>query len=616
LKLQLLIFILISVVSLNIIAQPLQSREKSIFNKGVEFYKNGEFEAAENSFNLVINRLPNSRYITAYYLMLAKSQYKLKNYSGAINKTKTFLDKFPTSNYVDDIFSVQGDSYYRLKRYETAIETWFEALDYSRDNRLKKMVKKRIVNTMASYFSLQEIETIRAHAGTSDAALAMAMAQYIKYLNSNPEKAKQILNNSISLNSRSQFYTDAKSLLTREQIVSSNSIKIALLLPLSGFNEKIAKEIKVGIDFAVEKFNSQNNVKLEILLNDYGEDISSALIALKSSAQDKSIIGVYGPIENDFSAACAVISAYERLPVFSPTATGNKLTQLSPYFYQLDNSTATQAKSIAQFAIDSLGVKRFATIAPIENQFVALVSKFVETCENNGAEVVAQEWYYPGEQDFYQKFMKLKRKGLKLIFADSLFLDDPDYSETEIDSLYKLYIEAEVEKNEENFTKVDSADIPVKSIQGLFVPIYREDLQFIAPQIAYSNIQAQVFGNVDWYNFEELKKNKNYIDGIIFSTDGYLNEEDWDFRKFRNDFRNKNKKTPTKYNLIGYDTFSYILQYLNNLQSPVTREEFVELISKKSKYNGVYRNFNLDNQNSNKKVQMIKYKYGQFLPLN
>jgi len=282
----------------------------------------------------------------------------------------------------------------------------------------------------------------------------------------------------------------------------------------------------------------------------------------------------------------------------------------------LNNSIAIQAASLAQYAIDSLGIKRFATFAPIENQFVSLVNKFIETCENNEAEVVAQEWYYPGEQDFYQKFLKLKRKGLKLSFSDSLLLENPEYKEIEIDSLYRLYIEAEKEKAEENYTKIDSADIPITSIHGLFVPIYQEDLQFIAPQIAYSNIQAQVFGNADWYNFDELKKNKNYIDGIIFSNDGYLNEEDWDFRKFRNDFRNKVQKTPTKFNLIGYDTFNYILQHLKNLQSPISRDEFVDLLDKKTKFNGVYRNFDLNENNSNKKVQMVKYKYGQLLPLN
>ena len=76
------------------------------------------------------------------------------------------------------------------------------------------------------------------------------------------------------------------------------------------------------------------------------------------------------------------------------------------------------------------------------------------------------------------------------------------------------------------------------------------------------------------------------------------------------------QKTPTKYNLIGYDTFSYILQYLNKLKKPINRDEFIELINKRTKYNGIYRNIILDNQNSNSNVQMIKYKYGQFLTLN
>lgn len=615
-KLQISIFLLIIILPLNIFAQPLESREKTIFDKGVEFYKKGNFKEAEKSFNLVINRLPNSRYITAYYLMLAKSQYKLNNYSGTINLTKSFLTKYPASQYIDDIFLVQGDSYFRLKRYNTAIETWFEAIDYSNDNRLKKIIKTRIVSTMATYFSIEEIGKFNIKASTADVALAKDMATYIKLFPTNPQKAKQTLNNSLSKYSGSEFYDNARALLNQKDVTTSGSVRIALLLPFSGFNEKIAKEIKEGIDFAVEKFNSQNPIKLEILLNDYGEDISSALNGLKRISQDKSIVGIYGPIENDFAAACAVISEYEQIPVFSPTATGNKLNQLSPYFYQLNNTTATQARAIAKFAIDSLGIKRFATFAPIENQFVTLVKEFVETCESNNAEVVSQEWYYPGEQDFYQKFMKLKRKGLKLSFADSLQIDNPDYSQVEIDSIYNLYIDAEKEKAKENFTKIDSADIQVTSIPGLFVPIYQEDLQFIAPQIAYSNIQTQVFGNPDWYNLDELKKNKNYIDGIIFSADGYFNEEDWDFKKFRNEFRNKRQKTPTKYNLIGYDTFNYILQYLKNLETPITRHEFVNLISKNSKYYGIYRNFNIGNSNSNQKVQIIKYKYGQFLPLN
>ena len=56
-KTQFIITILIIIVSLNVLAQPNGNREKTILNKGIEFYKNGNFREAENSFNLVIKKL-------------------------------------------------------------------------------------------------------------------------------------------------------------------------------------------------------------------------------------------------------------------------------------------------------------------------------------------------------------------------------------------------------------------------------------------------------------------------------------------------------------------------------------------------------------------------------
>ena len=91
--------------------------------------------------------------------------------------------------------------------------------------------------------------------------------------------------------------------------------------------------------------------------------------------------------------------------IFSPTATGSNLTELSPYFNQLNSPINTRAEFLAEFAIDSLGIKRFATFSPIEDQFVKLIEEFVATCEKKGAEIVGQEWYYPGEQDFNKKFI-------------------------------------------------------------------------------------------------------------------------------------------------------------------------------------------------------------------
>ena len=69
--------------------------------------------------------------------------------------------------------------------------------------------------------------------------------------------------------------------------------------------------------------------------------------------------------------------------------------------------------------------------------------------------------------------MKIKREGLKLSFTDSLSLKMPDITQEKLDSLYDDFLALEEEKMKETKTNIDSADIPVMSIEGVFIPIFK-----------------------------------------------------------------------------------------------------------------------------------------------
>jgi ABC-type branched-subunit amino acid transport system substrate-binding protein len=172
------------------------------------------------------------------------------------------------------------------------------------------------------------------------------------------------------------------------------------------------------------------------------------------------------------------------------------------------------------------------------------------------------------------------------------------------------------ERLKESNTKIDSADIAVSSIDGIFIPIYREDIKFIAPQIAYSNIQAQYIGNGDWYNLEELKKNKNYINGLVFISDGFLDEENWDYRNFRNKYRVAMNMTPTTYNLIGYDCLRFMLKPFDQGNIILSRADYAAKLKQVGQFNGLYRKIKLDDQNRNTLLQLLRFNYGQIIPLN
>jgi ABC-type branched-subunit amino acid transport system substrate-binding protein len=428
--------------------------------------------------------------------------------------------------------------------------------------------------------------------------------------------ARQHLTTSLQKYPNSRFSNKAEKLLASSGHQYSVNERLALLLPLSGFNEEVGKSILEGAKLALEEFNNQHGINLEIAVKDYGQEITKAISSFKDLSQNENILAVVGPLENDITAACAAISHYEQLPLLSPTATENNLVNYSDYFFQMSTPIDIAATRMAQYALDSLKIVRFATFAPIDDHFVKMVDKFTETIEKSGGQIAAQAWYYPGDQDVYKQFMKIKRVGLKLAFTDSISQQIPDISPDQLDSLYKDFLALEEKKMEQTKVNIDSADIPVMSIDGIFIPIFKEDLEFIAPQIAYSNIQTQYLGNKDWYDDEQLKKNKNYINGIIFGTDGYLNEESRDYRQFRNDFRTKYKKTPTLYSVIGYDSFKYILQAYNPNNQNMSRNQFLRNLKKLNTYNGIYRTIDLTKKRVNQTLQLLKYNYGQIIPLN
>jgi len=608
--------ILLSLVNV-VPAQDYSDREKAIFEKNLLLYTQGDYEQAEQNFSLVITKLPDSPLLTTNYLMLIKSQYKAGDYTSTIDQGKLFLKKFPESSYNDDVLFVMGNSYYQLNRYRTAATNWIYSLEATDDPRMGRKLETLISRVVMYKMNDDDRQILIPDISSSeDGEMLVNIAWAEKEFKEGQNfEARERLTESLQKYPDSRYTNRAEKLLASSGHQFSVNERLALLLPLSGFNEDVGKAILDGANLALEEYNNQHNINLEIAVKDYGQELITAINAFKDLSQNKNILAVVGPLENDITAACAAISHYEQLPLLSPTATENDLINFSDYFFQINTPIDIAAESIAQYALDSLKISRFATFAPIDDHFVKMVDKFKDTIEKAGAEICAQAWYYPGDQDVYKQFMKIKREGLKLEFSDSLLTKLPDLLPEQIDSLYSEFLSAEEEKTELNKSKIDSADIPVTSIDGIFIPIFKEDLQYIAPQIAYSNIQAQYLGNSDWYDIEQLKKNKNYINGIIFGTDGYLNEESWDYRQFRNEFRTKFKKSPTLYSVIGYDSFKYILQAYDTANPNMSRNQFLRNLRKLNTYNGVYRTVELSRKRVNQTLKLLKYNYGQIIPL-
>ncbi|MBN2709529.1 MAG: penicillin-binding protein activator [Calditrichaceae bacterium] len=600
-------------------AQTASQREWTIFEKGVSDYKQGHYEKAAENFQLVISKLPNSPLITANYLMLAKTLYKQKQYVKSADICNEFVKKFPASSYLGNVYFLLGNNYYRLDRNTTAVMNWIKAAESSTDPKLEKMALTNVEGMIAYHLDEDDLTLLKNEADNDFAKQIVHYNIAQRYYQSGkPSKAIEELNAIINKTDKETYHHDrAVKLLARiENRPLEGGIRIAALLPLSGSNQDVGRSLLDGVKLAIKDFNAINSAKIDLVVYDYETRLSTAVEKIKEIAEDESIVAVYGPVENDAVTACAAISEYEELPVFSPTASGANLTTLSSYFIQLAPPVDARAKILAKYAIDSLKLKRVATLSPIEDYFTTLTKEFCETFKENGADIPVQQWYYPGDQDFKLQFKAIKRHGLRISFADSLSKKDSTLIQAQIDSLYYTQLKHEQFLLRDTNMEVDSADIPVYAFDGLFMPIYQDDLSSLASQYAYWNIQAQLLGNEDWYNPEELKKNKNYINGLIFLSDGYLNEESWDYRQFRNRFRVELNKTPERFEFLGFDSFNFILSVIDNKSLELSRRDILRSIQNRALYKGIYSNYFVGKKRYNNAVRLLKYVYGQIIPLN
>lgn len=599
-------------------AQTASKREWTIFNKGLQDYKSAQYEQAARDFEIVLSKLPNNHLQTAHHLMLAKSLYKSGKYRKSLEECEKFQTKYPQSRYLPYIYLLEGNNYFRLDRLQTAVEKWLKAAEISKEKILREKALKLADTTVRYRLDSQGLSYLQ-HELRSDFALQFVLYHQAErsYETNNFPSAQAALKKLLSLNGHNALYeAKAQKMFDYLGNKQNNAIRIAALLPLSGANADVGQALLAGAQLAVDKYNREKDLTVELIPFDYETRIATALQRLKEIAGDLSISAVYGPVENDIATACAAMADYEHIPLITPTATETSLRTLSGESVQLSIPMDVVVQKLGHYAQDSLHLKRFATVAPIDDYFVRLTKLFIKQQQQLGGELVSEQWYYPGDQDITPHFKALKRAGIKLMFQDSVMQEDTTLTRAQVDSLYKLYQTEENERLKETNTHIDSADIAVKTIDALYMPVFTDDISMIASQYAYWNVQAQVFGNSDWYDEVLLKKNRNYINGLIFTSDGYLNKESFDFRRFRNSFRDANKRTPGKYELIGFDTFNFILSAINGVPKSVNREDFLEAVKAAPLYNGVYRNFDVGRKRYNDAVRILKYTYGQILPVH
>lgn len=586
-----------------------QESEQTLFDKGLEAYRNDKFETAQGYFFKILQAYPNGRLKTIAKLMLGKSYYEEKDYSGVQIICKNFFVNHPNSSYLDDVHHLYGNSLFQTGNYTNAVKEWLWVIHNSKDPRLRKIAGGYVYNTIDRYFSEKQIRSFEQEYQDDIFNGLVTILRAKKLIENGEEQRGRSLLKKFLREEPSHFYAeDAKQLLGEMPTAVSNN-NFIYFKPANGDLKEIGDQIENGIRYAISEYQTRNpGNEINFQPVDLEESVSNALTVAEQKIKSIKPVCLIGPIDADQCAALSLLSKYEQCPYIVPLSSEVGFTELSPYTFQLTPDVETKGRFLGEYAVQQLKLKHLAILAPVNDYGRGFAQSFIEAVQANGGEIVTDQWYYVGSEDFTRQFKAIRKESFVVEFKNQ---QDTTKSDTSVQNNFNKFIKKKFE--DVDFGE-DSTKVPAIGIDGILILATSQYIPYMAPQFAFHNINCAILGNEGWNDPDQLQKFKEYIDGLIYITSKYYDKNSWNYKEFMNRYRQQMHETPELFQLLGYDIMKWILQ---NYKSGMTPDELKEKLESTNLYQGILKNIEFkDKQRVNTRLKVIKFSLGQLVTLN
>jgi hypothetical protein len=256
-----------------------------------------------------------------------------------------------------------------------------------------------------------------------------------------------------------------------------------------------------------------------------------------------------------------------------------------------------------------LKLDSLAIIAPADSYGEIQTDAFIKEVDRLGGTVVATEWYSGQPKNLKRQFKDLRRIAFSLLPKEESF--DKALG-MEIDSLDALFdISAEdffdlPKTKQKRMSSSDSTKIVLNTIQGIYLPIHKDDLEYIGPQLPMYNFNAKIIGNENWQNQKILQKDNigPYLKDLSIITTFYASP--FDSTGFDGELRIAYYR--------GYNTANMLTQLHLESQS---RKSMSQSLKSVDLYSGQGYNYSPDpsNPHVNAAFQILEFNGNDLIPL-
>jgi len=617
------------------------------FIEAMRLFRNEKFDTASAAFVRIIKVYPHSHRATGAYIMGGKAYYESKNYRESIRLLKDLIDIYPQSTYIDDAHYTLGLNYYRIERYEDAASEFVTVVQISQVPRLVDRSKKLAEMITSSNLSLMELKLLRLDTKSEEMGALVDVRIAEKLLQAGDySAASEMLHEVALMPPHIKYVADALSML--EQIEKQGGVKVGLVLPLmlkdaNPVTRALGMEFLQGIKIAVDEYNQAVSVKIILEIRDTERDPSVAARQVADLCSDESVSAIIGPIISGEVFAAAGIANERGVPLITPTATANGIAAIGPFIFQANPDYDIRGRSVAAYAYNILGARRFAVLAPADAVGKQMVDSFIAEVDTLKGEMIDIEWYAAGTTDLRMELTALRRRALEKLEVPTVNFG-AKMRQTELnkfiewgvdqrilDSLIERRLKApvtllfgehgkfiadslKITTQLEKF-KYDSLGFPVTNIDAIFIPIASsEEIAVVSSQLKFFNLDAQVLGTGDWNDMTALDQNRQYTEKTIFTVDTYFDTKSDAYKIFATKYRQENNNKPPGINaLLGYDVAKLIIEIIS--RGKTRRTDVAAALSSVEGYEGLHSKISLSLNRVNAYLTVMQYRNRQILKI-
>lgn len=196
--------------------------------------------------------------------------------------------------------------------------------------------------------------------------------------------------------------------------------------PLTGPSAQYGAQWKKGFDLALDQINADGGVRgrpLRYVFEDSQNDPKQTVAIAQKFVTDPRILIELGDFSSPASMAASPIYQRAGLVQFGFTNSHPDFTKGGDFIWSNSISQAEEQPNVADYAVNSLKLKRLAVLHLNTDWGRTSKDIFVKAAKERGAEVVAAEAYLPEEKDFRSSLVRVREANPDGIVLISYYAD-------------------------------------------------------------------------------------------------------------------------------------------------------------------------------------------------